>query len=55
VDREQHEQANRTLRQKLMERVEANRFVLMDDGRIQRAVAEAQPRSNETGEGEHED
>lgn len=39
MDREQHEQANRTLREKLTERLEANRFrfVLTDTRRLERA------------------
>jgi hypothetical protein len=51
--RERAREADRTFREVLRDRMASSRFVLMDDGRIQRVV-EGQPRSNETGEGEHE-
>ncbi len=53
---ERHErarEADQMFQEILRDRLASSRFVLMDDGRIQRAV-EGQPHSNKTGEGEHE-
>jgi hypothetical protein len=47
VDREQREQANRALREKLVERLEANRRITLEDLMGRRDEQKPKPQSNE--------
>ena len=48
MDREEREQANQTLREKLMERLEANRGITLEDLMGRRGEHQGEPRPDET-------